>query len=93
LHQYRQLLRAARKLKVRDEELARDTTTQIKNEFRRYQGETDKALVSVLLSDGEKQLKMIESLVGAAPNSWKGTVDEDGSDERGRVGQKWPWEN
>jgi hypothetical protein len=98
LKQYRKLLKAARALeraRPHDPSLGRDAARQIKQQFRMFQPEMDRATVAVLLGQGEKTVQLIRNLQREAAqgdSSWKGTVDPDGADERGRVGQTWPWE-
>ncbi|GBG28272.1 Hypothetical Protein FCC1311_044952 [Hondaea fermentalgiana] len=90
-----------RRASAHDPQMARDIRAQVQEEFRKYQQEKDKALQSVLLKNGGNQLEQLTELVTmrsgarapAAAQGWKGTVDPDGSDERGRVGEGWPWES
>mmetsp|Transcript_14943 Transcript_14943/g.26675 ORF Transcript_14943/g.26675 Transcript_14943/m.26675 type:complete len:119 (-) Transcript_14943:79-435(-) len=99
LQQYRHLLRAARHMEKLGDPRGKDATEQIKISFRTYQHDVDKWTVAVLLKDGDKKLDLIKSLTTGAPlqseaegPGWKGTTDADGADERGRVGNQWPWE-
>ena len=98
LKQYRTLLRLASALdKTRADGLGQDAARQIKAEFRAYQRELDKATVAVLLKQGERHVETLRALLGLPPSKpeaghgWMGTTDEDGADQRGRVGEGWPW--
>ncbi len=99
LKQYRTLLRLASALdKTRVDGLGKDAARQIKAEFRAYQRELDKATVAVLLKQGERHVETLRALLGLpatkpeAGQGWRGITDEDGADERGRVGEGWPWQ-
>ena len=100
---YRDFLRAARRLEPSNPQLAKDVTSQVRTDFRLHNNtgrEVDSATQAVLMRDGERRLEALRALAGdppAAPlpeglEGWKGTVDPDGSDERGRVGQGFPWQ-
>lgn len=102
---YRGLLRATRKLGQFDQGLARDGATQVRREFRIAAKETNGPTIAMLIREGEKQLDALRELydirtryhrnmnsIKSETGAWKGRVNDDGSDERGRVGDKWPWE-
>lgn len=75
--------------------LGNDVKNQVKREFRFYYHENDVGLVSVLLKNGGQQLEMLRGMGKNANklDSWIGKTDDDGSDERGRVGDVWPWQS
>lgn len=101
LQLYRQLLKTATKLKQVDDGLSTSTVEQIKTQFRINQHESSKVTIAVMIQEGRQQLQLLTELyesrvrgTARAGNSadWKGSVDSDGQDERGRVGSGFPWE-
>mmetsp|Transcript_15409 Transcript_15409/g.29846 ORF Transcript_15409/g.29846 Transcript_15409/m.29846 type:complete len:114 (+) Transcript_15409:119-460(+) len=100
LQQYRGFMRECRRLGKSDAQMGADIRQQVKDEFRKYKEETEKSLISVLLKQGSIQLDQLKELNDRrsglskpVEKGWKGTTDADGSDERGRVGEGWPWQN
>ena len=99
---YRHLLQSATKLKDVDAGLSRSSVEQIKTQFRINQSESSKVTIAVMIQEGQQQLDLLKELyksktratARAEPNSseWKGSVNSDGEDERGRVGRGFPWE-
>lgn len=103
---YRQLLKTARDLKTIEPTIYENSTDEIKTHFRMSQPLTSpeqSSTVAVLIRDGEQHLEMLidlketrkqrlEKSSPAHATGWAGKVNEDGSDQRGRIGKKFPWQ-
>jgi len=93
-------------LKEFDPSLSSSSTDQIKLQFRVHKSETNKSTVAVLIKDGENHLEALKQLYETrsrphrnanygdriSQESWQGKTEKDGSDERGRVGEMFPWQ-
>lgn len=106
LAMYRGFLRSVRTLKTTKQQpvLANELLGQIRNEFRAHQHDDDAFQKQRALVEGKRRQDELRGLTGesAAPNqhqkhieqedadSWMSIVDPD--DQRGRVGQGWPWQ-
>jgi hypothetical protein len=92
---FRDMIKSTKQLD--NKELAVDIRNQIRIEFKNNLTIQDKKVISGLLSEGSKKLKMINNL--SPSNNWEEkrtstwlSDSKDPSDERGRVGVGWPWE-
>jgi len=107
LQLYRNLLKASRNLTKVDRNLGDSSKEQIITQFRVHKDEKATPTISVLIKDGENHLETLMKLYNSRirahenaneislhnmDNSWKGTKNKDGSDERGRVGTMFPWQ-
>ena len=102
---FRALMRGAADLN--DKSLTSHVREQIRFEFRNNSKITDNVALRNLIQDGQRQLTKLQSmgtkaahqLAHASPlpvsssgsgSSWLN--EQDGEDQRGRMGAKWPWE-
>lgn len=79
--------------------MSQSASEQIKLQFRINKTETAKPTIAVMIHEGEEQLERMNNLYrtrlkqeNGVQESWKGSVDPEGTDERGRVGKGFPWE-
>mmetsp|Transcript_14221 Transcript_14221/g.18103 ORF Transcript_14221/g.18103 Transcript_14221/m.18103 type:complete len:173 (+) Transcript_14221:3-521(+) len=92
-HQYRSFLKAV-KLFPKGTEQA-EAFREVKSTFRVCGRETDPISIRMAVTDGQRKLAQVQSLVGYQPSnndedSWLNIKDD--LDQRGRVGVQWPWE-
>uniref|UniRef100_A0A7S2K2A3 Complex 1 LYR protein domain-containing protein n=1 Tax=Leptocylindrus danicus TaxID=163516 RepID=A0A7S2K2A3_9STRA len=99
IKQYRSYLRAIRCI-PEDDAWREQVAREIRDSFRLKATETDKLSVTMAVTDGDRKLVQLQSMVGYQQkndvndsgdnDSWLNIVDE--GDQRGRVGMQWPWE-
>lgn len=97
------MLQAARSLK--DQSMQVELSKQIKADFRRNKDLIDALAVKSLMQEGYRSLQQIQDLASSSSRSttrearignnlpgmtWLQTEDKE--DERGRVGEGWPWQ-
>ena len=92
LKQYRSFLRTIRLIDgVEDRQTAHH---EVKREFRMHSVLVDPMAKQMAVTQGERKLKQVQSLVGYSfvheEDSWLSTNDRE--DPRGRVGTGWPWQ-
>ena len=102
LHQYRHLLRASSALRRRDVTMAADVRQRVHAAFR--DEVADPLLVKKMISDGAKQLTLLESLAGIESSSAAGSKGKEvdpmtnsyigAEDQKGMEGKPvvWPWQ-
>jgi hypothetical protein len=92
LKQYRSFLRAIRL--IDQEEDRQHAYQEVKREFKTHSALQDKIAKQMAVTEGERNLKQVQSLVGVSvaheEHSWLNTQDPE--DPRGRVGTDWPWQ-
>jgi hypothetical protein len=104
LKQYRTFFRHAKRIRPTDPALADEIVVQTRALYRAQANERNNATIAVCIKIGETELERLRSYVGGdaiasasasggSGDTWLGQTDVDGSDERGRVGNQWPWNN
>lgn len=104
LKQYRTFFRHASRIRPTDADLADEIVKQTRALYRAQMNEQNKATVAVCIKIGESELERLRSYVGrdaiatatvsgGSGDTWLGQTEADGTDERGRVGDKWPWQS
>jgi hypothetical protein len=93
LDQYRSFLRSIRL--IADERERENAFQEVHREFKTHKALQDPLATQMAVTDGERKLKQVQSMVGSSPamedsDSWLNT--QDAGDERGRVGTEWPWQ-
>lgn len=94
LHQYRSFLKSIRL--IEDTRERQNAFQEVHREFRNHASLKDPLATQMAVTEGERKLKQIQSMVGYSDStvddddSWLNTQDPE--DERGRVGTEWPWQ-
>ena len=93
LQQYRSFLKSIRLIKDTSER--QNAFQEVNREFKRHAALQDSLATQMAVTDGERKLKQVQSMVGYSAtmedeDSWLKTHDPE--DQRGRVGTEWPWQ-
>mmetsp|Transcript_2412 Transcript_2412/g.7135 ORF Transcript_2412/g.7135 Transcript_2412/m.7135 type:complete len:122 (-) Transcript_2412:16-381(-) len=95
LQQYRTFLKTIRRIQSPD--VARELRVQVRSEFKQHVDVEGAAEIRELLQRGSSQLKEVEKIVAYTTpasdgSTWVGQRGMSDTDELGRIGQGWPWQ-